>query len=126
MGILYGGISMIKDGFPLLRDANIFSITAAAQKATAAPNRYRKKITSQLPAEKKYPPMVIYTGSRAEQLIKGVIIAVFLRIFSSSSPLVVITAVAEQPNPISMVIALLPDRPIFPNKPSVMNARREI
>ena len=126
MGKRYGGISMINESLPLLSGLIAFSNSAANSSATAAPNTYMPKMIKGEPAAKKAPAMVEYTGKRALQDIKGVNSTVFLRILGSSNPRAVSTAVAEQPNPISMVNALRPLKPILRNIPSVIKATRLI
>lgn len=58
-----------------------------------------------------------YTGSRAEQDIKGTSMMVMRRSFSFSMVRAPMTAGTVQPKPMSMGINALPDRPKLPQQP---------
>ena len=64
-----------------------------------------------LPRPKNAAQRSPYTGSLAEQLMKGVSMTVILRSCSEGSVRVDMIAGTEQPNPMSMGTKLRPERP---------------
>ena len=93
---------------------------------TAMPMMYRPKTTSPAQAPKKAEEMRPYTGSLAEQDMKGTSRMVMRRSFSFSMVRAPMMAGTEQPKPMSMGIKALPLRPNRRSSRSMIKAARDI
>ena len=92
----------------------------------AMPMTYRPKTTSPAQGPKKAEESSPYTGSLAEQLIKGTSRMVIRRSFSFSMVRAPMMAGTEQPKPMSMGMNAFPLRPKRRSRRSMMKAARDI
>ena len=90
------------------------------------PMTYRPKTTSPAQGPKKAEESSPYTGSLAEQLIKGTSRMVIRRSFSFSMVRAPMMAGTEQPKPMSMGMNAFPLRPKRRSRRSMMKAARDI
>ena len=90
------------------------------------PITYSPKTTSPAQGPKKAEAIMPYTGSLAEQDMKGISRMVMRRSFSFSMVRAPMMAGTEQPKPISIGIKALPLRPNRRKSRSMMNAALDI
>ena len=94
-------------------------MTRATRIAVTRPITYMEKAGSMGWSGKNMSEKRTYTGSRAEQDIKGVITITFLLSRSVSRALVAMMAGTVHPKPRIMGRNALPDSPTFPMMPSI-------
>ncbi len=94
-------------------------ITSAASMAMAIPTTYMENAATAAQSGKNMSENSTYTGSLAEQDIKGVTNMVFRLSCSVSRALVAIMAGTVQPKPSIMGRKALPDNPTFPMTESI-------
>ena len=123
-GMRYAGSSIMKEAS--LSVNRVFLKRYPDSMPTTMPNTYRLSITSMRPFAKNAPAIRPYTGSLAEQLIKGSSSMVMRLSLSFSMVRAPIVAGTVQPKPISSGIKLFPERPNFRMGLSIMKAMRLI